>query len=187
MSTARNDEVAIGLFVEYLRDAHYGWARVCLERFGEVPQPVFHEGNSCCTRSSTRAIRAGARWHYDEVQALFDRRATPARQDPGSGPQRRVGVLCGTLRCSRSGMPTARAGQSRHGLIWSTCEETERRRSSVATAALWSGSASRQKGSPPKRRTVLTVPEMDWVVEVLDQWVSEVRPQFTPGGIRRCG
>ena len=33
-------------------------------------------------------------------------------------------------------------------------------------------------GSPPKRRTVLTVPEMDWVVPVLQQWVEEVRTLF---------
>jgi len=37
------------------------------------------------------------------------------------------------------------------------------------------------KGSPPKRRTVLTVPDMDWVVGVLDQYVAEVRPLFSPG------
>jgi site-specific recombinase XerD len=36
-------------------------------------------------------------------------------------------------------------------------------------------------GSPPKRRTVLTVPEMDWVVPVLQQWIEEVRPLFSPG------
>ncbi len=38
-------------------------------------------------------------------------------------------------------------------------------------------------GSPPKRRTVLTVPEMDWVVPVLQQWVEEVRPLFSPGNL----
>jgi site-specific recombinase XerD len=36
-------------------------------------------------------------------------------------------------------------------------------------------------GSPPKRRTVLTVPEMDWVVPVIQQWIEEVRPLFSPG------
>ena len=36
-------------------------------------------------------------------------------------------------------------------------------------------------GSPPKRRTVLTVPEMDWIVGVLEHWVSEVRPLLAPG------
>lgn len=37
------------------------------------------------------------------------------------------------------------------------------------------------RGGPPKRRTVLLVPEMDWVVPVLQQWVDEVRPLFSPG------
>ncbi len=38
-------------------------------------------------------------------------------------------------------------------------------------------------GSPPKWRTVLTVPEMDWAVPVLQQWVEEVRPLFSPGSL----
>jgi integrase len=42
------------------------------------------------------------------------------------------------------------------------------------------GKASR--GSPPKRRTVLTVPEMDWVVDVLDDWVQHGRRLLNPGG-----
>ena len=37
------------------------------------------------------------------------------------------------------------------------------------------------KGSPPKRRTVLTVPEMDWIVDILDEWITEIRPRFTSG------
>ncbi|GGM26427.1 hypothetical protein GCM10010129_83640 [Streptomyces fumigatiscleroticus] len=41
------------------------------------------------------------------------------------------------------------------------------------------GKASR--GSPPKRRTVLTVPEMDWVVDLLEEWVDDVRGRFGPG------
>lgn len=41
---------------------------------------------------------------------------------------------------------------------------------------VWQG-----KGSPPKRRTVLTVPEMDWIVDVLTEWCEEIRPLFCPG------
>ena len=37
------------------------------------------------------------------------------------------------------------------------------------------------RGSPPKRRTVLTVPEMDWIVSVLEQWRVEIRPAFGVG------
>lgn len=44
------------------------------------------------------------------------------------------------------------------------------------------------KGSPPKRRIVLTVGPregiggMDWIVDVLGQWVEEARPAFTQAG-----
>jgi site-specific recombinase XerD len=43
------------------------------------------------------------------------------------------------------------------------------------------GKASR--GCAPKRRTVLTVPEMDWIVPVLPQWVEQIRCMFTPGAV----
>src|SRR5260370_16114417 len=36
-------------------------------------------------------------------------------------------------------------------------------------------------GSPPRRRTVFTVPEMDWLPGVLDQDVTEVPPRFGAG------
>ena len=48
-------------------------------------------------------------------------------------------------------------------------------------------------GSPPKRRTVFTVPEMDWIVGVFDHYLTEVRPRFEVGGhpalwvTERCG
>src|SRR5690606_10706550 len=35
------------------------------------------------------------------------------------------------------------------------------------------------KGSPPKRRSVLTVPEMDWAVESLVQWIEDIRPRVS--------
>lgn len=37
-----------------------------------------------------------------------------------------------------------------------------------------------QKGSPPKRRSVLTV--WSWTADILDQWFTEVRPHIRAGG-----
>ena len=44
------------------------------------------------------------------------------------------------------------------------------------------------RGSPPKRRTVLTVPEMDWIVPVLEQ-LARARSgrRSAPGRTPRCG
>lgn len=38
------------------------------------------------------------------------------------------------------------------------------------------------RGGPPKRRSVLLVPEMDWVVASVRQWIDELRPMFGPTG-----
>lgn len=35
------------------------------------------------------------------------------------------------------------------------------------------------RGSPPKRRSVLTVPHTGWAVDCLRQWIEEVRPPGT--------
>jgi integrase len=36
------------------------------------------------------------------------------------------------------------------------------------------------RGSPPKRRSVLTVPGFDWVCDCLQQWIEDVRPRYAP-------
>lgn len=34
-------------------------------------------------------------------------------------------------------------------------------------------------GSGPRRRSVLTLPELDWITEGLAQWIDQARPRFT--------
>jgi site-specific recombinase XerD len=180
LSTARNYEVSIGLFVEYLRDVRYDWARVCLERFGEVPQPVFHEGNSVAHSLEYEGDPRRRPLDYDEIQALFDAADDRPGRIRGQG---RKGALCalrdGAVLKSVYAFGMRRTESSRLDLV-------DLRRNRKAPQFGGFGSVmvrfgKSQKGSPPKWRTVLTVPEMDWIVEVLDQWVGEIRPQFTPG------
>jgi integrase/recombinase XerC len=90
-STARSYEVTVSLFLEYLLDSRYGWARVCEERFGDTPQQVFHEGNSVLHKLDYEGDPRRRPLTYDEVQALFD--AADAR--PGViAAQGRKGALC---------------------------------------------------------------------------------------------
>lgn len=37
-------------------------------------------------------------------------------------------------------------------------------------------------GSAPKRRSVLTVPEYEWVVDCLRQWIEDIRPMIAEPG-----
>jgi integrase/recombinase XerC len=180
VSTARTYEVTIGLFLEYLLDARYGWAGACLERFGEVPQAVFHEGNSVL---HTVEYEGGPRRRpltYDEVQALFD--AADARPGKIRGLGRK-GAL-GALR-DAAVLKTVYAFGLRRTEV-SRLDLTDLRRNGKAPRFGGFGSlmvrfGKASKGSPPKRRTVLTVPEMDWVTGILQDWLTGIRPQFTPG------
>lgn len=51
----------------------------------------------------------------------------------------------------------------------------------VGSAGSTSATGNSSRGRVPKRRTVLTVPEMDGVVEVLDHHLTQVRPCLCPG------
>jgi integrase/recombinase XerC len=117
---------------------------------------------------------------YDEIQALFD--AADAR--PGKIRELgRKGALCavrdavvlkamyacGLRRTETSKLDVVDLRRNRSAPRFGRCGRVQVR----------FGKAS--KGSPPKRRSVLLVPEMDWVVDALEFWLGEVRPRFSPG------
>lgn len=180
LSTARTYEVTIELFLEYLLDTRYGWIEACLERFGEVPQQVFHEGNSVLHTVEYEGDPRRRPLTYDEVQALFD--AADARPGKIRG-QGRKGAL--TALRDAAVLKTIYAYGTRRTES-SRVDLTDLRRSRKAPQFRGYGSmmvrfGKASKGAPPKRRSVLMVPEMDWAVDVLDEWKTEVRPHFSPG------
>lgn len=180
MSTARTYEVTISLFLEYLLDARYGWTSACAERFDDVPQAVFHEGNSVLHTVEYEGDPRRRPLTYDEIQALFD--AADAR--PGKiRDQGRKGALC-ALRDAAVlktvyAFGVRRTEASRLDLVDLRRSRKAPKFGNFGSLMVRFGKAS--KGSPPKRRVVLTVPEMDWVVDVLQDWLTEMRPQFGPG------
>ncbi|HEY2266561.1 MAG TPA: tyrosine-type recombinase/integrase [Streptosporangiaceae bacterium] len=182
VSTARWYEGAVRLFCEYVTDPRYEWAEVCGERFGRRPVQVFHEWNSVAHVSEYEGAPARRPLTYDEVQALFDAADGRAEEIRARGRKGALAALrdaavlktvyaYGLRRREASGLDLAdlrhnpKAPQyGRHGGLF----------------VRW-GKASR--GGPPRRRTVLTVPEMDWITGVLEHWVGEVRPAFGPGSL----
>jgi integrase/recombinase XerD len=180
MSTARGYETALQLFVDYLRDARYRWVEVCRERFGQVPQPVFHEGNSVVHVSEYEGQPGRRPLSYDEVQALFD--AADALVERIRARRRK-----GTITAMRDAavLKTVYAFGLRRQEAWGLDLCDLRRNPKLPRFGQYAGLLVRfgkaSRGSPPKRRTVLLVPEMDWVVPVLEQWVEDVRPLLRPG------
>lgn len=180
VSTGRGYEVEIGLFVEYLLDGRYGWARECENRFGEVPQVVFHEGNSVAHVGEYEGDPRRRPLTYDEVQALFDAADSRAGRIRGQG---RKGALC-ALRDAAVIKSVYAFGLRRTEA--SQLDLTDLRGNPKAPIFRGIGSVmvrygKSSRGGPPKRRTVLTVVEMSWVVDTVEHWLTEVRPQFAPG------
>jgi site-specific recombinase XerD len=183
VSTARGYELSITLFMQYVADTRYEWPTVCRERFGSTPQQVFHEGNSIAHVSDFEGQPGRRPLTYDEVQALFDAadsRVELARRRGRKGalPALRDAALLKTVyafglrRREAQGLDLA---DRRRAPKMPQCGQYG------AWFVRWGKSSN---GGPPKRRTVFTVPEMDWIVEVLEHWVSEVRPLFNPGRLQ---
>ena len=182
LSTARGYEIAIRLFCEFLLDGRYGWARLCAERFGEAPQQVFHEHNSVVHVAEYEGDPRRRPLTYGEVQSLFD-------AADGLAEQVRVRGRKGALAAMRDAvlLKTVYAfglrRQEAAGL-----DLADQRRNPAAPQYGRAGSVlvrygKATGGGPAKRRTVLLVPEMDWLAELMDHYLAEVRPAFAPGAL----
>lgn len=174
-ATAREYQTTLRMFCGYVTDARYGWPAQCVERFGRAPAQILHEWNSIVHVTAFDGQPGRRPLTYDEVQALFD--AADARVEQ-IRTRRRKGVLA-ALRDSAM-LKTVYAYGLRRAETCGLDEADLRHNPKAAQWGRFGGLFVRfgksSAGSPPKRRTVLTVPEMDWVVPVLEHYLGEVRP-----------
>ncbi len=179
-STVRGYQTTLRLFVEFVTDVRYGWPEQCQERFGMVPERICHEWNMVGHRSQFEGRPTRRALTYDEVQTLFDAADGQVALIRGRG---RKGSLAALRDAALLKTVYAFGLRRREAAMLDLSDLRHNPR-----AAHFGGFGSVQvrygkavRGSPPRRRTVLTVPEMDWVVDVLGQWTGEVRGQFSPG------
>lgn len=180
-STLRGYELTIRLFCEFVTDGRYGWVAECEQRFGQSPVQICHEWNSVAHVGDYEGRPGRRALSYDEVQALFDAADGRVQRIRDRG---RKGSLS-ALRDSVALKAVYAYGLRRREA--SRLDLADFRRNPRAggygkfgSVQVRYGKASR--GGPPKRRTVLTVPEMDWIVAQLDYWCERVRPCLGPGG-----
>lgn len=179
-STGRGYQVTLRLFLDYVTDVRYGWGPVCERRVGAVPVQILHEWNTLSHLLDYEGDPRRRPLTYDEVQALFDA-ADALAERPRT--QRRKGGL--TAQRDAIALKAVYAyGLRRRELCG--LDLADLRRNPKASAfgrfgALLVRWGKGTAGSAPKRRTVFLVPEMDWVLEVLDQWLERVRPLLSPG------
>jgi len=181
VSTLRGYEIDIKMFCEYLTDPRYPWRSECEERFGVTPQQVFHEDNSIAHVSDFEGDAGRRPLTYDEVQALFDAAdglaaRIRARRRKGAVPAVRDAAL---LKCVYA------FGLRRREAVMLDLVDLRRNAKlphldRFGALSVRYGKASR--GGPPKRRTVLTVPEMGWIADTMAHYLEEVRPALTSPG-----
>ena len=179
-STVRGYQVALRLFLEYVTDERYGWGPVCLRRVGAAPVQVLHERNTVEHLLGYEGSPRRRPLTYDEVQALFDAADGLAARARDRGRKGAVTAArdAALLKCVYAfGLRRAEVS----GLDVADLRRNPRAGQFGRFGALFVRFGKGTAGSAPKRRTVLLVPEMDWVLEVLSQWLEVVRPLLGPG------
>ncbi len=192
VSAGRQYQNSLRMFMDFICDARYGWLSACVERFGRAPAQILHEWNSVAHVTEFEGQPGRRPLTYEEVQALFDAADGRVEDKRARG---RKGALT-AMRDSALLKAFYAYGLRRREMVGLDVADLRRNPKMPdfgrygALFVRWGKSSN---GSPPKRRTVFTVPEMDWVVGVLDHYVTEVRPRFEVGShpalwvTERCG
>ncbi len=191
-STVRGYQLSLRLFCDYLTDQRYGWVVLCMERFGAAPTQILHEWNTVVHVNEFEGRPGRRALTYDEVQTLFDAADVQVeeireRARKGSLQALRNAVLLKTVYAF--GLRRSEA----IGLDLSDLRVNPKAADYGRFGGLFVRWAKSSRGGPPKRRTVLTVPEMDWIVGILGHYLDEVRPHFAAGAhpafwlTERCG
>jgi integrase/recombinase XerC len=180
-STIRHYQQHAALFMAYLTDARYGWDQVCEQHFGTHPMQVFHEWNTAVHRSEVEARPGNRPLSREELQELFDfcdQRVATVRRSGRKGwlaAYRDAAMFKTMYAWGLRRRETARL----ETVDWSSNHAAPEFGRYGAVSVRY-GKAMR--GSPPRRRTVLTT--MGWAAEAVAEWVEEIRPAYGTGGNR---
>ncbi|QDC12699.1 tyrosine-type recombinase/integrase [Rhodococcus ruber] len=179
-SSLRRYQGALRGFLVYLTDPAYGWERVCEELFGTHPVQVVHDWNSAVhVQEAERGLGKRA-FSKRELQQLFDRADDEvgrirALRRKGWWAAYRDAVLFKTAYAYG-----LRINEVRRLETFDFGRNPKARQfGGYGVLRVRHGKAMR--GSPPKPGSVLTV--FDWAVDVLEEWVEEIRPVFDYDGL----
>src|SRR6478735_4358812 len=177
-STVRSYENALRLFCRYLIDPAYGWDGLCERLFGTHPTQVCFEWNTARHVQDNEQSPAKRAFTRRELQDFFDR------------ADDQVSLVAASAR--KGWLPAYRDATMfklaySYGLRFNELRHLQTVDfSRNAHAAEFGGYGVVQvrygkakKGSPPKRRGVLTV--FRWMPEVITDWLAHGQPAMTDG------
>jgi site-specific recombinase XerD len=174
-STVRNYALSAAAFCRYLTDPAYGWAEQCQARFGTHPVQVAHEWNIAVHVQDNEGDPRKRAFTVDELQMFFDFADDQAVRITGTGRKGwlsafrdaalfKVAYGFGLRRNEVRMLELADFGANPHAPEFGA----------YGLCRVRHGKA--KKGSPPRRRSVLTV--WPWLPDIIAQWVEEARPQM---------
>ncbi|MFC7388445.1 tyrosine-type recombinase/integrase [Sphaerisporangium rhizosphaerae] len=177
-STVRNYLNQIAMFCDYLTDARYGWGEQCVGYFGTHPVQICHEDNTPSHSSPYEGrpeVRALTRRELQDFFDHADEQVLRARASGRKGwlPAFRDATLFKVIY--GWGLRRREAGN----LDLADFSRNPKAPGFGRYGACYVRFGKAVKGSPPRRRTVLTV--WDWSVEAVAEYVAEVRPLFEVG------
>ncbi len=178
-STTRGYQASIRSFLDYVVSPEYDWVARCEEELGAVPRQVVSEWNSY-THNSTYEGAPGRRpLTYDEVQRLFDAADGLVETIRTHG---RKGALAAQRDAAVLKMIYAFGlrRQEAWGLDIADLHGNSKVPAYGRLGTLFVRWGKSSRGGPAKRRSVLLVPEMDWVIDPIEQWLADIRPSFGP-------
>jgi site-specific recombinase XerD len=177
LTTLRADSSAVAAFCTYLTTPVYGWAAFCQQAFGDVPAQVVFEWNTP-RHTADDAIAPGRRaFTRAELQRLFDHLDDHIDREHAAGSKRWLPALRDSIAfkvCYAYGLRRRELTMLEIG-DFGPNPHVPAYGGFGAVQVRW---AKGTTGSGPRRRTVLTVPEFDWVVGLLGFWTG-------PGGRAR--
>lgn len=177
--TVRGYQARLRGLIAYLVDERYPWLAICRYEFGAVPAQLFDDRYAIAHLTGFEGDPRRRPLTIDELEAFF------ACCDARIARRRRLG---------RKGELAAWRDQAVFKVMFAWgLRRTETASLDVVDfrahatlpefgefAALHVRYGKAMPGGPPRRRTVLSV--FDWAVEVVEQYLSEVRPALDPDG-----
>lgn len=176
-TTIRGYQAALRIFMEYATSPDYDWIQKCEERFGSSPCQIVTEWNSYHHTTPYEGDPGRRPLTYDEVQALFDAadglvESIRARGRKGALAAQRDAIVLKVVYAF--GLRRREAW----GLDVADLHGNPKVPDYGKAGCLFVRWGKSSRGGQPKRRSVLLVPEMDWVVDALRQWLEDLRPMF---------
>ena len=176
-STVRSYQTHLKLFCDYLTDPAYEWDRVCLKAFGRSPSQVITEANRARHVADDAPGPAKRPFTRRELQDLFDLADLEIERVIASGRKGAVAAYRDAVLFKAAYAWGLRANEVTHlQAVDFSRNPRAPQFGDFGVLAVRYGKA--QRGSPHKRRSVLTV--FDWSPAVMQGWIGDGLPHLNP-------